>query len=87
MKDRLELTDRQREILVLKANGYTCREIGRMIKPPLSTHSVHGALFQIYRKYGASNDVNAVAVAIALGDIGIDEVEVPTGRGRRERTA
>jgi DNA-binding CsgD family transcriptional regulator len=81
--DRLEPNDRQRRILVLKANGYTCPQIGKMMDPQISAHAVHSALFQVYRKYGASNDVNAVAIGIALGDIGVHEIHVPFDQIRR----
>lgn len=70
-----ELTERQRRVLIYKANGNTDQQIATWmgIKP----RSVSAMLQRIYRKLGASNAVQAVAIAIALGEIGVDEIYIP----------
>lgn len=68
------LKPREREILILKANGNTNAQIGAWlhIRPDV----VAANLTRVYNKLGAANGVQAVAIGIAVGEIGIHEIYV-----------
>lgn len=70
-----ELTRREREIMVLKANGNTNEAIARWLG--IRPDSVSSSLTRSFRKLGASNAPQAVAIALALGEIGIHEIHIP----------
>ena len=70
-----ELTARQRQVLLLAANGNSNAEIAawRGVTP----HSVAEVLTAAYRRLGASDRAQAVAIALAVGELGIHEIHVP----------
>jgi len=70
-----ELTKRRREILQLKANGHTDLQVADILG--ISRRTVISTLSRTYRTMGVSNVTQAVAVAIALGDIGMHEIIIP----------
>jgi LuxR family transcriptional regulator of spore coat protein len=70
-----ELTARQRQILRLKANGNTSGEIAAFLGVTKAT--IDKIMGRIYRAYGARNESQAVAIGLALGDIGIHEIHIP----------
>lgn len=70
-----ELSTRQRQVLLLRANGNSCIQIGKLLK--ITPQTVYETLGRIYIKLGAEDIAQAVAVAIAIGDIGIHEITVP----------
>jgi LuxR family transcriptional regulator of spore coat protein len=69
------LTARQRQVLLLVANGNSNAEIAawRGVTP----HSVAEILTAAYRRLGASDRAQAVAIALAVGELGIHEIHVP----------
>jgi LuxR family transcriptional regulator of spore coat protein len=69
------LTRRQREVLLLAANGNTNAAIARWlgVKP----HSVAEILTVAYRRLGVSDRAQAVAVALRLGVLDLDEIALP----------
>lgn len=62
------LTPRQREALILKANGNTDRQIGAWMNIR-STGAVSELLGRAYRTLGASNAAHAVAIALIVREI------------------
>lgn len=60
-----QLTNRERQVLVLVANGYTRREIGSALQISANTAARHIA--NIYRKLDISTTAEAVRVAIDSG--------------------
>lgn len=72
---RIHLTDRERAVLTLRANGKEVQDVAKELGISLS--SVTGACTRSFRVLGASNTVQAVAIAIALGDIGLHEIHIP----------
>ena len=70
-----ELTARQRQVLILKANGCTVAEIAS--KLGVGKDTINIILRRIYRTLGVRNDVQAVAVAVAVGELGIHEIHIP----------
>ena len=69
------LTDRQREVLLLAANGNTNAAIARWlgVKP----HSVAEILTAAYRRLGARDRAQAVAIGLAVGELGVHQIHVP----------
>lgn len=69
------LTDRQREVLRLAANGNSNAEIAawRGVTP----HSVAEILTAAYRRLGAKDRAQAVAIALAVGELGVHEIHIP----------
>lgn len=70
------LTKRERQVLILKANGNTSQRIATWLGITRDTVGSH--LASIYRKYGVSSDCHAVAVGTVLGDITIRDIIIPT---------
>lgn len=73
------LTRRQREVLLLAANGNTNQAIAawRGVTP----NSVAQILTAAYRKLGASDRAQAVAIALAVGELGVHEIHIPGQQG------
>lgn len=69
------LTTRQRQAFIMRANGMTNAEIAEQWG--IREDSVSTMITRGTRKLGARNTVHAVAIAQAVGDIGIHEVDVP----------
>ena len=69
------LTARQREVLLLAANGNTNAEIAawRGVTP----HSVAEILSAAYRRLGAADRAQAVAIALAVGELGVHQIHIP----------
>jgi DNA-binding CsgD family transcriptional regulator len=69
------LTVRQREVLRLAANGNSNAEIAawRGVTP----HSVMEILSAAYRRLGAKDRAQAVAIALAVGELGVHEIHIP----------
>ncbi|GGV36787.1 hypothetical protein GCM10010293_40250 [Streptomyces griseoflavus] len=69
------LTRRQREVLVLAANGNSNAQIAawRGVTP----HSVGEILTAAYRRLGAADRAQAVAIALAVGEIGVHQIHIP----------
>ena len=69
------LTRRQREVLLLAANGNTNAAIAewRGVTP----HSVAEILTAAYRRLGATDRAQAVAIALAVGELGVHEIHIP----------
>lgn len=69
------LSKREREVLLLKANGNTRQHIASWLGITKGTVDDH--LGSIYRKLHAANDVHAAAIGIAVGEIGLHEIIIP----------
>ena len=71
------LTGRQIQILKLAANGNTNRAIGRQLE--ISEESVKTHMQATLRKLRVGDRTQAVAVALRLGLIRLEEIAVPAG--------
>lgn len=69
------LTRRQRQVIVLAANGYTNAGIARHLGIHHNTVDRHFA--EAYASLGARDRANAVALAYRRGDIGPDDIHTP----------
>jgi len=69
-----ELTKRQRQVLVLKANGNTNAQVAIWLD--ITEETVKSIIQRILKTLGASNIAQAVAIALAIGEIGIHEIVV-----------
>lgn len=69
------LTRRQRETLLLAANGNNNQEIAawRGVTP----NSVAQILTATYQRLGARDRAQAVAIGLAVGELGVHEIHVP----------
>jgi DNA-binding NarL/FixJ family response regulator len=69
------LTCRQREVLLLAANGNTNTQIAawRGVTP----QSVAEILSAAYRRLGATDRAQAVAIALAVGELGVHQIHIP----------
>jgi two-component system, NarL family, nitrate/nitrite response regulator NarL len=62
---RPRLTEREKQILTLTAEGHSAPEIGRLLH--LSTATIKSHLHTLYEKLGVSDRASAVAVAMRQG--------------------
>jgi LuxR family transcriptional regulator, transcriptional regulator of spore coat protein len=69
------LTARQRQVLLLAANGNSNQDIAAW--RGVTAHSVAEILTSAYRRLGASDRAQAVAIALAVGELGVHEIHVP----------
>ncbi|MGW7087577.1 helix-turn-helix domain-containing protein [Streptomyces sp. NPDC054871] len=69
------LTTRQREVLLLAANGNTNQQIAEWLG--ITPHSVAEILTAAYRRLGASDRAQAVAIALAVGELGVHQIQIP----------
>jgi DNA-binding CsgD family transcriptional regulator len=69
------LTARQRHVLLLAANGNTNREIADWLG--VTPHSVGEILTAAYRRLGARDRAQAVAIALAVGELGVHQIHIP----------
>ncbi|MGA4864141.1 helix-turn-helix domain-containing protein [Streptomyces lavendulocolor] len=69
------LTRRQREVLLLAANGNTNAAIAAWLG--VTPHSIAEILSAAYRRLGASDRAQAVAIALAVGELGVHQIHVP----------
>lgn len=81
---RTYITAREREALVLVANGNTNRAIGRALG--LAENTVKTKVQSILKKLRASDRAHAASVAFRLGLISLDQVDVPEGANQGYRT-
>ncbi|MEU0847694.1 helix-turn-helix transcriptional regulator [Streptomyces flaveolus] len=70
-----ELTARQRQVLILAANGNTNTEIAAWLG--IQPNTVNHTLRRAYATLGASDRAQAVAIALAVGEIGIHQIHIP----------
>ena len=70
-----ELPARQRQVLLLVANGNTNAQIGRRLG--LSRPTIDRHLAETYRRLGASDRAQAVAIALAVGELGVHQIHIP----------
>ncbi|MGV9278112.1 response regulator transcription factor [Streptomyces griseosporeus] len=82
---RTYLTSREREALVLAANGKTNAAIARALG--LSEETVKSRMQVIRRKLRVSDRAQAVAVALRLGVLSMDDIAIPPGANRGYRDA
>ncbi len=78
----LHLYPQHLELLRLAANGNSSREIAELLF--LSPHTVNDYWREIYRRLGAKNRENAVAMALVRGLIRPDEVALRAPRWQYE---
>lgn len=78
----LHLYPQHLNLLRLSANGHSTPEIADRLF--LSPHTVNDYWREIYRRLGARNRENAVAMALVRGLIRPDEVELRAPRGHYE---
>lgn len=69
------LTARQRQVLRLVANGNTNAAIAAWLGT--RPDSVAEILTAAYRRLGAADRAQAVAIALAVGELGIHEIHIP----------
>ena len=69
---RMPITRRELEMLRLAANGNTNETIARHLG--ITKDTVNGALRSVYRKLGAKDRTNAVAIALVRGLIKPQEI-------------
>lgn len=69
------LTARQRQVLLLAANGNTNTAIAAWLG--ISPHSVAEILTAAYKRLGASDRAQAVAIALAVGELGVHQIHIP----------
>lgn len=74
---RTYLTARERQTLLLAANGHTNRSIARQLG--IAEETVKTAMARLRRKLRAADRAHAVAVALRLGLIAMDDITVPEG--------
>ncbi|MET9436937.1 helix-turn-helix transcriptional regulator [Streptomyces sp. NPDC006551] len=82
---RTYITGRQRQILALAANGNTNRATGRALG--ISEESVKSHMQLILRKLRVHDRTQAVAVALAMGVLDLEDISVPEGANRGYRDA
>ncbi|MFJ4808530.1 helix-turn-helix domain-containing protein [Streptomyces longwoodensis] len=70
-----ELTARQRQVLLLAANGNTNAQIAAWLN--VKPHSVAEVLTAAYRRLGAADRAQAVAIALAVGELGVHQIHIP----------
>lgn len=75
------LTPRQREVLVLRANGMTNTEVAAALH--IREDSVRSAISRACRRLGSRHVTQAVAVGLALDEIGIHQIIIPLTTGER----
>jgi DNA-binding NarL/FixJ family response regulator len=74
---RTYLTSRERQALVLAANGHTNRSIGRQLG--VGEETVKTRMQSILRKLRVNDRAQAVAVALRIGVLRLEEIDVPAG--------
>jgi DNA-binding NarL/FixJ family response regulator len=76
-----DLSSREREVLILKANGKTSQQIATLLGIKKTTVTNH--LTSIYRKLHAANETQACSIGIGIGEIGIHQIIIPDSRTSR----
>lgn len=80
---RAYITARERETLLLAANGHTNRAIARAMG--LTEETVKTRMVKVRRKLRAVDRTHAVAIAMALGLLTLGDVAVPADANRGYR--
>jgi LuxR family transcriptional regulator, transcriptional regulator of spore coat protein len=70
-----ELTPRQRQVLLLVANGNTNQQIAAWLG--ITADTVKDILGLAYRTLGATDRAQAVAIALAVGELGVHQIHIP----------
>lgn len=70
-----KLTARQREVLALVANGNTSQQAGERLN--IGVNTVNSILRNAFRTLGVTSRAQAVAVALAVGELGIHQIHIP----------
>lgn len=70
-----DLTVRQRQILLLAANGNSNQQIATWLG--ITKDTVNSVLGNAYRTLGARDRAQAVAIALAVGEIGVHQIHIP----------
>lgn len=83
VEPRTYMTTRERQVLVLVANGNTNRAIARALG--LGEETVKTRMQSILKKLRVNDRAQAAAVGLRLGLIRMDEVEIPAGANRGYR--
>lgn len=71
----MNLTRRQREVLLLAANGNTNAAIAAWLG--ITAHTVNETLRRAYTTLGAADRAQAVAIALAIGELGVHQIHIP----------
>ncbi len=73
----MQLSPREREVLLLAAVGYEYKHIARLLKPApgIAEKTVKNYMRSILGKLGARNARHAVFFALARGVISLDELK------------
>jgi LuxR family transcriptional regulator of spore coat protein len=79
------LTSRQREVLLLAANGNTNAVIAHWLG--ITAGTVNEILGNAYRSLGAHDRAQAVALALRGGELRLDEVRVPVAAAVPEESS
>lgn len=69
------LTTRQRQVLLLAANGNSNAQIATWLG--VTGHSIGEILTAAYRRLGATDRAQAVAIALAVGELGVHQIVIP----------
>jgi DNA-binding CsgD family transcriptional regulator len=69
------LTSRQRQVLLLAANGNTNAQIAVWLG--ITASVVNETLRRAYRTLGAADRAQAVAIALAVGELGVHQIHIP----------
>jgi DNA-binding CsgD family transcriptional regulator len=69
------LTARERQVMLLVANGHTNASIARLLAIHRVTVERH--LRNAYGKLGARDRANAVAISLRHGEIGMGDIQLP----------
>lgn len=82
---RTYITARERETLLLAANGHTNRSIARVMG--LTEDTVKTRMVKVRRKLRAVDRTHAVAIALAMGLLSLADVAVPVDANRGYRAS
>lgn len=69
------LTARQREVLALVANGSTSQQASERLN--IGVDTVNSIIGNAFRTLGVTSRAQAVAVALAVGELGIHQIHIP----------
>ena len=73
------LSPRRHHVLRLAANGHTNAQIGRELD--IRPRTVDRHLAEVYARLGARDRAHAVAIALAVGELGVHEIHIPDQHG------
>jgi LuxR family transcriptional regulator, transcriptional regulator of spore coat protein len=71
----IDLTVRQRQVLLYAANGNTNQSIAHALG--ISTATVCRHLAETFARLGARDRTQAVAIALAVGELGVHQIHIP----------